>query len=370
MATEEMMKPPELPDLTRRLRKLDRHMVALLAQRFVLNKQVADAAGDSQRLEMDARRLQEVQGWALESGVDAELAKAFISVAMGSPSEDQTVRQQNDLYDNDALNFGDFRKNLLNLTDRIAPTYDNNFDTNFFATQSYRRFESALIDQVVAGLNDRSSALDLGCATGAYACRLSFLFSRVVGYDISKSMIDHACISPRDQREGTLSFKVADLDEGIPENDSSAAFILMNLGTASDMKDAGALLTEVHRVLKPGGKAVLSFYNSDALVFKCNFIPWALSLAAEMNPRRRCLDVHFGHEVFSIHAKAYTLSELERLLPAGLDIKQGVTYPTISSILPNEFFGEETVHNLVEDIDVQLRTHQQGNYLLVVCEKI
>ncbi|SRR6266481_501295 len=368
-----MIKPLDFSDLVRRLRKVDRHMVALLGQSMLLWKQIADATGEppgsAERLNLGTERLREAQGWAVEYGLNPDFVKSLMDLVMDESRKVEPDDLQQPPKNVTEGEMSDLRANLLALTARVAATYDQTFDSHFFATQTYRRFESELIDSVLSGVDDRSSALDLGCATGAYACRLSFLFSRVVGYDISPSMIDYAKQSPREKRREALSFVTADLDDSIPENDSSTAFILMNLGTASEVKDAGVLLEEIHRTLKIGGKAVLSFYNSDALVYKWEFIPWALSLAAEMNTRRNCLDVHIDREVFSIYAKAYSLQEIKDLLPPGLKLIQSVTYPTISSVLPDGLFDGEFIRDSVEDFDHQLNPLQLGNYLLVVCEK-
>jgi len=363
---------PEFSDLVRRLRKTDNNLIALLAQRMHLSQQIAyaiDKQGHDRAQDFKKERLQEGRNWAAQYGLNPDFVEALLNLVIIIDETRLAGLQTNPEIARDG-EISELRANLLALTARVAASYDQSFDKHFFATKAYRRFESELIDSVVAGQNDRCLALDLGCATGAYACRFSFLFSRVVGYDISPSMIDYAKRSVRNKRKEVLSFVTADLDNRIAEEDSSASLIVMNLGTASEVRDAGALLMEIQRLLKVGGKAVLSFYNGDALVYKWEFIPWDLSLAAEMNPRRNCLDVHVDQDVFSIFAKAYSIDDIKSLLPPSLKLTQSVTYPTASSILPNELLDEELIRDSVENLDHQLSSRLRGNYLIIVCEKI
>jgi ubiquinone/menaquinone biosynthesis C-methylase UbiE len=53
-----------------------------------------------------------------------------------------------------------------------------------------------------------------------------------------------------------------DLTTGIPMSDTSVDFLVSSFGSAGEVHPD--IISEVNRVLKPGGKAWLSFYNKDA----------------------------------------------------------------------------------------------------------
>lgn len=126
------------------------------------------------------------------------------------------------------------------------------------------------------------------------------------------------------------------------------------------------MLARIARVLKPDGRFILSFYNSNALFYRCWFLPWPISLAASINKTKHCLDVHLKDRIFSIHARPYNVNDVQGFIKqAGLVVSETATYPTISSILPNEFFEEESMQKLIIDIDRQLVGMENGAYILI-----
>lgn len=59
-----------------------------------------------------------------------------------------------------------------------------------------------------------------------------------------------------------------------------------------------------------------------------------MPLAALIDPDKQCLEVHYNDSVYLIYARPYTVGEVRQLFSDGFRIKQLVTFPTISSILP------------------------------------
>jgi ubiquinone/menaquinone biosynthesis C-methylase UbiE len=258
------------------------------------------------------------------------------------------------------------KDNLLDLTSKVAPVYDEQYDTAFFATHSYLEFENHVLAQEINSLIDRGLALDIGCATGRTALALRSKFRRVIGYDISPSMIERARAKLAGSSTETLSFEQLDIEQGIPQPDASVSLIVMNMGTASDLLNIERILIEAQRVLVPNGKLFLSFYNADALMYRWEFLPWRISLAAEINIKKHCLDVHFDNEVFSIYARPYTVDEIKKLIPHGIELTKILTYPTISSILPDELFEDATIKESVAEIDRKLAESTAGAYIVAV----
>jgi len=237
-----------------------------------------------------------------------------------------------------------YRDELLRLTKAVAPHYDESYAREFFGTKIYLRFEKGELGRLIADLEDHQLALDLGCATGIKSVMLSESFKQVVGYDISPDMIAKA--KARLEKENgngkRVIFEVADLEEGIPQNDASVSLVLMNLGTGSDIRNINKLLAETQRVLSPGGVFLFSFYNADSLLAKLGFLPWPTSLAAMVDSDKRCLEVHFRKEAFLIYARPYTVDEVRQLFAAnGLTIRKIFTHPSISTILPEDILTTE-----------------------------
>ena len=254
-----------------------------------------------------------------------------------------------------------YREQLLRLTKAVAPDYDKGYAREFFGTEVYLRFEKGELGRLTTDLDNYDLALDLGCATGAKSVKLSESFKRVVGYDISPDMIVKA--NTRLEKENGnaehISFEVADLEEGIPQDDESVSLVLMNLGTGSDIRNIDKLLVETQRVLQPGGAFLFSFYNANSLLARIGFLPWRTSLAAMIDPDKRCLEVHFGKDIFLIYARPYTVDEVEELFSvSGLTIRARFTHPSISAVLPEDVLVTNTFESYGDP--VQDRRYRQA----------
>ena len=220
---------------------------------------------------------------------------------------------------------------LLALTEAVAPRYDEycrGEDTAAVACHIDRELE--WIEAAAGEAPDGALALDLGCATGQAAARLQSRFDRVRGFDVSPAMIEHA------RRRGGwrpgVDFEVCNLDGGIPAADGTVSFAAASFGAASEL--AADLPHELARVLRPGGAALLSWYNRDALVNDW-FYPWPATVHSHLNPHNDTLEVWSGGSVYTIRARAMAVDEARRACEsAGLAVRILGTYPTLQPILP------------------------------------
>lgn len=352
----------DLNKVGKRLSRVDRHLLQTLAVRIgagSLSDAVAECKRKLQgpfpeltRKEIEDQRIAQAATWAKKMNIDPDYAAA---VLYGVISE-SCRRQMNFLHQhfNDQAsetggdvedNWRFHREELLRLTKMVAPSYDDNYAKEFFGTKAYLKFEKGELARLIASSEERGLALDLGCATGSKSIMLADNFKKVIGYDISPDMIERANTKLKSEngKASRISFVATDLENGIPQEDASVSLVLMNMGTGSDIKNLDKLLAETHRVLRPGGSFLFSFYNANSLLTKLGFLPWPTSLAAMIDPDKRCLEVHFEKELFFIYARPYTVDELKQLFSSQkLEIAETFTHPSISAALPEDILSTET----------------------------
>ena len=129
---------------------------------------------------------------------------------------------------------------------------------------SRRRFAIQMIE---ARLPKGAKILDVGCGTGHLAAELARRGYQTCGTDLSEGMIQYARTHYNPD-----SFQVADIEK-IPYPDNTFDGILC-LGVVEYLATDGPALTEIQRVLKPGGFAVITtpssicpfFYMDRALI--------------------------------------------------------------------------------------------------------
>lgn len=375
-----MFESLNLEQLGDRIGQVDRALVGLIARRMDLSLQVEEyKRGRGQKIsrpEVETDRLTKICEQAERLGLNPEFARAIFYFIIDESCKVQLIQLQENAdllsskYVDDELWHAALKENLLELTKQCAPTYDLRYTTGFYATKMHAHFEQAMIADACRQYSKDGLALDLGCATGRVALSLGHYFNHVEGYDISPDMIGIAQGKCVDTPAGKFSFKVADLEEGIPVADNAASLVVMSLGFASDLQRLPKVLLDVRRVLAPGGTALLSFYNAEALLYKWEFIAWPVGLAAEINRQRHCLDVHWkDRKVYSVYARPYTVDQVHELMPRGLPITKVTTHPTICSVLPNILFEGDEVNDPIATIDGKLADGNMGAYITVVARK-
>ena len=260
---------------------------------------------------------------------------------------------------------------LLELTAIEAPRYDDYCrGEDADAVSSYLDREFEWIEAAAAEAPDRALALDLGCATGQVAEFLQSRFDRVRGFDISPAMIEHA--RARCAWNPGVELEVRDLDDGIPAEDGAVSLAVANFGAASEL--AADLLRELARVLRPGGRAVLSWYNREALVNEW-FYPWPATVHSHLNPHNDTLEVWSGESVYTIRARAMTVDG-GRLAceSAGLGFRLAGTFPTLQPILP-AFVARNPRARALYDTCRQLDDHlaapgiDRGSFIIAVASR-
>jgi ubiquinone/menaquinone biosynthesis C-methylase UbiE len=107
------------------------------------------------------------------------------------------------------------------------------------------------LDMIGSVVRPPGQVLDVGCATGDMAARLKERGYDVSGVDIAEPMVARA----RERWPG-IRFEVGD-GEGLPFPDNSFDGVVC-LGVIEYQDRDERMLQEIRRVLKPGGRAVLS----------------------------------------------------------------------------------------------------------------
>jgi malonyl-CoA O-methyltransferase len=130
--------------------------------------------------------------------------------------------------------------------DRWAAVYDH--DANPLPALEEPHVRQAAGD--VRGLD----VLDLGCGTGRHALWLGAAGARVTALDFSEGMLEKARAKPGN--EG-VRFVVHDLHAPLPFPGASFDLVVSGL-VLEHLRELSGVCGEAHRVLRPGGKAVLS----------------------------------------------------------------------------------------------------------------
>jgi malonyl-CoA O-methyltransferase len=130
--------------------------------------------------------------------------------------------------------------------DRWASVYDH--DANALLALEEPRVRS------VIGNPTGLSALDLGCGTGRHALWLSAAGASVTAVDFSEGMLEQArCKAAADR----VQFLSHDLHVPLPLAGESFDLVVSGL-VLEHLRELGPFFAEARRVLKPGGRAVVS----------------------------------------------------------------------------------------------------------------
>ena len=130
--------------------------------------------------------------------------------------------------------------------DRWARVYDH--DANPLPALEEPHVREALGD--VRGC----AVLDLGCGTGRHTVWLAAAGARVTALDFSEGMLDQA---RRKAPAAGVRLIVHDLHESLPLDDASFDALVSGL-VLEHLRDLDGFFRESHRVLRPGGRAVVS----------------------------------------------------------------------------------------------------------------
>jgi ubiquinone/menaquinone biosynthesis C-methylase UbiE len=107
----------------------------------------------------------------------------------------------------------------------------------------------------------KKSLLDVGCSSGVITNELAKIFRQVTGVDIDEEAINFA---REKYRSANLKFESI-LDEKLPYKDNSFDVILFNQVYEFAPKP-DLLISEIYRVLKPGGVCLVGARNKYAII--------------------------------------------------------------------------------------------------------
>lgn len=263
----------------------------------------------------------------------------------------------------------------LKLSAAAAEKYDDIYEKANFATGSYMQYELATVRRFIDQVPSKDIALDLGCGTGRDSFYLSKYFDQVYGYDFSPEMILFAEKNKINNRVGNASFNELDIEEReLPWEPNSIPFINTAFGMGSFVQNLEQLYREVKRVLRPGGIAIFSFYNSDALVNQLN-LQWRPALAARVVSDEDCLEVDFEGKQYKIAARAYSVKDITKKIKncfGPSNLIEITTFPTLSALFPQELFIHDATKELCTRVDNLLANNLEiaaGPYIVAVCQK-
>lgn len=135
--------------------------------------------------------------------------------------------------------------------DGFAATYSASNENNLFNAY-YARPEMIRLAGDVAGLE----ILDAGCGSGPLMEALRGKDAFVSGFDLSPAMVQLA----RERLGEDADLKVADLGAPLPYPDDAFDRVVASL-SLHYVKDWASALAELRRVLKPGGRLIVSIIH-------------------------------------------------------------------------------------------------------------
>jgi len=136
--------------------------------------------------------------------------------------------------------------------------------------------------------------LEVGCGAGIDLVRFARGGAKVTGIDLSKTAIDLACKN-FEQNEQNTDLRVMN-GECMQFADNTFDVVYAH-GVLQYTADSAKMIAEIHRVLKPGGEAILMVYNKYS---------W-------LNLMRNVTNVPLEHEDAPV-LKKFSASELKQLL--------------------------------------------------------
>ena len=143
--------------------------------------------------------------------------------------------------------------------DQLSPTYyrDTFEDVSNLTAIARRVRTQTVLDMLKRHVPQASVVADLGCGPGQFAEPILETHDRYIGLDISQEMFartaQHLSGNPR------ASFMVGSI-ENIPLPADSVDGVIC-IGVLEYLQSNGKALREIHRVLKKGGVAIVSFPN-------------------------------------------------------------------------------------------------------------
>lgn len=149
-----------------------------------------------------------------------------------------------------------------------AEWFENWFNTKWYhilyGNRDYTE-ASQFIETLSSFLEPKKDSLliDAACGAGRHSIHLNKLGFEVYGFDLSPESIE---VAKRNENE-TLKFEVADLRTFTVDHKVDYVFNLFtSFGYFNSKEDNLAVLAQFHKALKPSGKLVIDFFNSELVI--------------------------------------------------------------------------------------------------------
>lgn len=128
---------------------------------------------------------------------------------------------------------------------------------DFLASQDGQFFRYILHDAFAKrlGENKDQKILDVACGPGWLSAEVAKTYPNIQACDGSKFLLDHAR-----KTYPNLKFTEVDLNNRLPYEDNEFDTLIMSMA-AHDVEDQVKTFTELRRILKPGGKLMLTMVN-------------------------------------------------------------------------------------------------------------
>jgi SAM-dependent methyltransferase len=250
--------------------------------------------------------------------------------------------------------WAELKQSHRDLSAAAASTYDELYENSNHATGIYMRYEEDLIINTTGSLPECKTAVVLGSGTGRESFALASRFEKVFGLDFSPEMTQQALLNQKKKGATNVHFMTLDVEhDPLPFADHSVDFINSSFGMGSFVLNPANFFQEIKRVLKPGGKVIFSFYNSQAFVNQLE-LGWAPAISSRLNHQEEALEVQFNDKTFLIPVVAYSVPEIREELGRFFTIYSLSTFPSISSIFPQQFFNNDRIRQLCLEADLLL----------------
>ncbi len=123
-----------------------------------------------------------------------------------------------------------------------------------------------VLDAIPRARAERSKALDLGCAAGAFIPYLIGKGYEVTGVDIAQGMVDEAKVYCKTLN---LSADFSVMDSNKLDLPSNHFDVCIAVGLIEHQQNDNPTISEIYRVLKPGGICIITVRN-----YFCPYIRW------------------------------------------------------------------------------------------------
>lgn len=107
----------------------------------------------------------------------------------------------------------------------------------------------------MSGVNNNDSVLDVACGPGLVACEFAAIANSVTGIDITEKMIEQARNHQQEKQLKNLTWNIGDIFP-LPYADNEFSIVLTRY-SFHHFLEPQKVLSEMHRVCKPGGSIMV-----------------------------------------------------------------------------------------------------------------